>query len=157
MPASRETAACTAAEEVAPHIAEVGREALETIRRLNEGIFGEEHVIETFDRADLVMLVAELEGEPVGFKIGYRALPDAFYSAKGGVLSAYRRRGIARRLLHALMDCACRKGYRRFVYDTFPNLHPGMAVLGLVEGFRVTRADYSTEYEDYRLRLEKEL
>ncbi len=138
-------------------VREVGREALDTIRRLNAVIFETEHVIETFDRADLIMLLADHDGEPVGFKIGYRVRNDIYYSAKGGVLPAYRRQGIARQLLRTLMDCARAKGYRRFAYDTFPNKHAGMTILGLVEGFRVTRADYNDEHRDYRLRLEKEL
>jgi hypothetical protein len=46
------------------------------------------------------------------------------------------------------------RGYERFVYDTFPNKHPGMTVLGLDEGFTVIRAGYSPRYQDYRLRFE---
>lgn len=135
----------------------VGMEALDVIRRLNVIIFDEEHIIETFDRADLMMLLAECEGRPVGFKIGYRVLHDTYYSAKGGVHPDYRRRGIARALLYDLMDRAREKGYRRFVYDTFPNMHAGMTILGLIEGFKVINADYNDKYQDYRLRLEKEL
>lgn len=138
-------------------IREVGRETLDTIRRLNVAIFGAERVIETFDRTDLVMLLAERSNQPVGFKIGYCIRHDIYYSAKGGVLPAYRRQGIARQLLCSLMNYARAKGYRRFAYDTFPNKHAGMTILGLVEGFRVTRADYNDEHEDYHLRLEKEL
>jgi hypothetical protein len=55
------------------------------------------------------------------------------------------------------MRRAARRGYDRFAYDTFPNKHPGMTVLGLDEGFEVTRAGYSARYEDYRLRFEKAL
>ncbi|MEL7415032.1 MAG: hypothetical protein AAGJ92_03965, partial [Pseudomonadota bacterium] len=36
---------------------------------------------------------------PVGFKVGYGESEPTFYSAKGGVLEPYRRRGIAKRLL----------------------------------------------------------
>ena len=48
-------------------------------------------------------------------------------------------------------------GYRRFAYDTFPNKHPGMTVMGLREGFRVTAAGYNAAYRDYRIRFEKKL
>ncbi|SHK83829.1 GNAT family N-acetyltransferase [Rhodothermus profundi] len=138
-------------------IEEVGLEQLEVIRELNRAIFEEERIINTFDRDDLMILLARVDGVPVGFKIGYRENSRTFYSAKGGVLPAYRRQGIARQLLYVMMERARQKGYRRFAYDTFPNRHPGMAVLGLTEGFRVTRADYNTFYRDYRLRLEKDL
>lgn len=139
------------------HIEEVGREALGVIRRLNVAIFEEQRIINTFDREDLLMLLAEWEGQAIGFKIGYRESSAVFYSAKGGVLSAHRGEGVARALLYDMMDRVRAKGYERFAYDTFPNMHPGMTVLGLHEGFRVTRADYNTRYEDYRLRFEKAL
>ena len=135
----------------------VGMEALGLLRRLNVAVFEETHIINTFDHADLVMLVAYLGEEPAGYKIGYGKPRSVFYSAKGGVLPAFRRRGIARRLLQALMREARQRGYQRFSYDTFPNKHPGMAVMGLSEGFRLTRAGYNAHQGDYRLRLEKAL
>ena len=138
-------------------IVEVGRAQLDVIKRLNRVIFEEERIINTFEREDLLMLLASLGDEPVGFKIGYKESRGTFYSAKGGVLAAYRRRGISRRLLYAMADRIRRKGYRILAYDTFPNMHPGMTVMGLEEGFQVTRADYNPTYKDFRLRFEKNL
>lgn len=137
----------------------VGLAQMGVIRTLNRAVFGEDHIINSFDHDDLIMLlaVARAGGAPVGFKIGYRLSADVFYSAKGGVRPDWRRQGIARLLLHDLMRRAARRGYDRFAYDTFPNKHPGMTVLGLDEGFEVTRAGYSARYEDYRLRFEKAL
>ncbi len=138
-------------------IAEVDLEQLDLIRRLNVAIFDDEHIINTFDHDDLLMLVARTAGTAVGFKLGYRLDDTAFYSAKGGVRDAYRRNGIARALLYAMLAAVEARGYERFVYDTFPNKHPGMTVLGLDEGFRVIRAGYSPRYQDYRLRFERDL
>ncbi len=138
-------------------ITAVGRERLDLIRRLNVDIFDDEHIINTFERDDLLMLVAWLNESAVGFKIGYQFDTTGFYSAKGGVREDYRREGIARALLYALMDAARERGYERFIYDTFPNKHPGMTVMGLDEGFRVIKANYSSRYEDYRLRFERSL
>lgn len=139
------------------HVQRVGMDRLDLIRRLNTAIFDEERIINTFDREDLLMLVARIEGEAVGFKIGYRFRAETFYSAKGGVLPAYRRQGVARALLYAMIDQVREWGYTIFLYDTFPNQHPGMTVLGLSEGFRVVKAGYSPQYNDYRLRFQKEL
>ena len=130
---------------------------VDTVRRLNVEVFDERRIINTLDRPDLLMLLAVVEGEPVGFKVGYRENRFTFYSAKGGVLPEHRRRGIARRLLHAMMDYARTGGYVRFAFDTFPNKHAGMTVLGLAEGFRVVKADYNAMYRDFRLRFEKKL
>lgn len=139
------------------HIVQVGMGSLDVIKWLNLSIFEEERVINTFDREDLMMLMAYWSEEPVGFKIGYKESRHTYYSAKGGVLASYRRRGISRQLLYAMVDRVRAKGYTTFAYDTFPNRHPGMTVLGLAEDFRVTRADYNPTYKDFRLRFEKKL
>lgn len=135
----------------------VGMDQLGVIRRMNRIIFEEERIINTFDREDITMFIAYVEDQPVGFKLGYRESRTTFYSAKGGVLPGWRRQGISRKLLHVMMDHVRDNGYRRLAYDTFPNKHPGMTVLGLDEGFTVTRADYNSTYKDFRLRFEKKL
>ena len=138
-------------------VTEVTTRELPLIEELNREIFQEDHVIHSFDRDGLLMLLARVADKPVGFKVGYRTSRQTFYSAKGGVLPAYRGDGIARELLHAMIRCARSRGYARFVFDTFPNKHPGMTVLGLKEGFRVIMADFHSLFGDYRLRFEKEL
>jgi GNAT superfamily N-acetyltransferase len=127
------------------------------VQALNQAVFGESRVIFRLDRPDLVLLLAWLGRERVGYKVGYGEDAVTFYSAKGGVLPPYRRRGIALALLHRMMDEARGLGYRRFAFDTFPNKHAGMTVLGLAEGFAVTAAGYNAAYKDYRLRFEKAL
>jgi GNAT superfamily N-acetyltransferase len=141
----------------AVRITEVDRSMLEVIYDLNYTIFEERRVINTFDRDDLMMLLAYVDEKPVGFKIGYRESRFVFYSAKGGVMPEVRRMGVARRMLYYMMSRARQKGYVRFSYDTFPNRNPGMTVLGLKEGFRVVKADFNSVYKDYRLRFEKKL
>ncbi|PSQ97678.1 MAG: N-acetyltransferase [Bacteroidetes bacterium SW_9_63_38] len=143
-----------AVAEVPLEIREVSLDRLHLIERLNVAIFDEEHIINTFDRDGLLMLMAWSEDTAVGFKLGYETNDRTFYSAKGGVLGNYRRRGIARALLYTMLNIVEARGYERFVYDTFPNKHPGMTVLGLDEGFQVIRAGYSPRYQDYRLRFE---
>jgi GNAT superfamily N-acetyltransferase len=130
---------------------------LEAISDLNKAVFAEDRIINTFDRDDLLMYMAVAEESLAGFKIGYRESYDTFYSAKGAVHPAFRRRGIARHLLHAMVEDLKAKGFQWFAYDTFPNKHPGMTILGLQEGFRVTRADFNDVYRDYRLRFEKRI
>jgi hypothetical protein len=48
-------------------------------------------------------------------------------------------------------------GYSKLAYDTFPNRHPGMVILGLNTGFKVVHTDFNHVYHDYRIRLEKVL
>lgn len=138
-------------------IAEVDLDSVQVIKEMNLEIFKEERIINTFDREDLMMLLALVDDEPAGFKIGYRENRFVFYSAKGGVLERYRRQGLARKMLYYMMDEARARGYVRFAYDTFPNRHQGMTILGLNEDFRVVKADFNKTYKDWRLRLEKRL
>lgn len=145
------------AEPMRVDIQQVGMDRIETIRDLNVAIFEEERIINTFDRDGVMIFLALAGGTPVGFKLGYALGSEKFYSAKGGVLPEYRRRGIARELLHEMLEAVREAGYDRFVYDTFPNKHPGMTVLGLEEGFEVVKAGYSPQYQDYRLRFEMQL
>ena len=159
---------------VAPglRIERVGMARFAEVEALNARVFGDERVIQRVDRADLLLLLATLDGAAVGFKVGYGESPTTFYSAKGGVLDAARRHGLgpqvrvlradrrhglARAMLHRMMAEARALGYARFAYDTFPNKHPGMTVLGLAEGFAVTAAGYNAAYRDFRLRFETAL
>lgn len=138
-------------------IERVGMERYAEIQALNAAIFDEARVIYRLDRDDLLLLLATRGGEPVGFKVGYAENRTTFYSAKGGVLASARRNGVARALLARMTEEARAMGYVRFAYDTFPNKHPGMTVLGLASGFTVVAAGYNAAYRDYRLRFEKRL
>lgn len=138
-------------------ISELSVDNMAEIYQLNETIFGEERVINTFDRPDLLLLLATVDEKPVGFKVGYRENRFVYYSAKGGVLPDIRRSGVAVALMDSMMERAGTMGYTRFAFDTFPNLHPGMTVLGIREGFRLMKADYNTTYREYRLRFEKRI
>lgn len=132
-------------------------DAVDEIAPMNRLLFQEERLINSFARDDLRLWVARSGGTPVGFKIGYRESRTVFYSAKGGVLPGYRRLGIARALLDEMARAVAADGYKRLAFDTFPNRHPGMAVMALKGGFKLTRADYNPTYRDYRLRFELDL
>lgn len=138
-------------------IVRVGMDRFREVQALNARIFGDDRVIQRLDRLHLTLLLASTEAGLIGFKVGYGEGATTFYSAKGGVLDAYRRTGVARAMLYQMIEEARRLGYRRFAYDTFPNKHPGMTVLGLAEGFTVTAAGYNQAYRDFRLRFEKSL
>lgn len=138
-------------------IERLGMDRFGEIRALNRAVFGEDRVIYRLDRDDLLLLLATVAGVAVGYKVGYRESPTTFYSAKGGVLDEWRRRGVARALLDEMEADARDRGYRVLAFDTFPNKHPGMTVLGLAVGYRVTAAGYNAAYRDYRVRFERPL
>lgn len=135
-------------------IRQIGTQELPIIDQMNRQIFGEKRIINSFDRADLLMLLAEVGDTPVGFKLGYRQNRMVYYSAKGGVMPEWRMQGVAKALMDRMLDHAVEGRYRRFAFDTFPNKHPGMAVMALKRGFRITEADFNRTYEDFRIRFE---
>lgn len=138
-------------------IRKVGFESLPVIARMNRGLFNENRIINRFDRPDLIILMAFFDGEAVGFKIGYGLQNGDYYSAKGGVIESFRRAGVARSLLVDMMRRVQARGYRRFTFDTFPNLHVGMTLLAINEGFVLTSIDFSDSLEEYRFRFSKSL
>lgn len=138
-------------------IREIGLSDIGPIREMNRIIFKEERIINTFERDDLLILEARVDGDPVGFKIGYRESLYTFYSAKGGVMPGFRRRGLAIAMLSEMIRVVAARGYRRLAFDTFPNLHPGMTILALDQGFQLTKSDFNSAYREYRLRFEKRI
>ncbi|MFW6347327.1 MAG: GNAT family N-acetyltransferase [Cyclonatronaceae bacterium] len=138
-------------------ITQLPREQLHQLDALNYELFRERRIINRTNHELLIILVARLHDIPVGFKIGYGRKNNEFYSAKGGVLPRFRRRKLASRMLDLMMEQATQYGYRSFVYDTFPNKHSGMALLGFQRGFRLIDAKYNARYSDYQLTLQKRL
>ncbi|APW41822.1 GNAT family N-acetyltransferase [Rhodoferax saidenbachensis] len=65
-----------------------------------------------------IVLIAEIDGQPAGFKVGYALSCDHFYSWVGGVLPAYRKRGIAQFLLAAQEEWVWANGYQRITVKT---------------------------------------
>lgn len=138
-------------------IESAGTDGIGVVEELNMAVFGERRVIFRMDRTNLIFLVAYWNDTPVGYKVGYGEDRRTFYSAKGGVLDGFRRRGIALKMLYRMEEEARTMGYRRFAFDTFPNMHKGMTILGLSEGYNVKAAGYNAAYRDFRLRFEKAL
>lgn len=138
-------------------IRRLDRSELKVLYPLNSRIFNEERLINSLDHHLMISLVAELNGIPVGFKVGYKVNSRLFYSAKGGVDPGYRKMGIARALLYRMLLEAARDNFELFYYDTFPNLYPGMYHLGLREGFHIEFIQWNHRYKDYQVRLQKSI
>lgn len=104
-----------------------------------------------------LILIAEFEGKPAGFKVGYeRYGHDTFYSWMGGVLPAFRRKGIATLLADEQEKWAKNKGYKKVVLKTRNRLS-NMIHFGLNRGFVIVDLVKKGEPEDYRVVMEKSL
>ncbi len=128
---------------------------LEEVLKLNLLVFGEDRLINRMDHQPILFLTAHCERQLAGFKIGYSLNRDIFYSAKGATSPLFRRRGIATRLLFAMMSKAAAMGFKELQYDTFPVKYPGMVVLGFKNGFQIKRMIWNREYGDYQIRLSR--
>lgn len=85
-----------------------------------------------------LILIAETEEEPVGFKVGYDRLEtgDIFYSWVGGVIPAFRKEGVASLLLRK-MEIWCKlKGYRQLQFKTL-NKYRSMLHFAINQGFNI--------------------
>lgn len=132
-------------------------EGIEYVRGINLELFNEERIINHYQHPDLLVYTATLNEMIIGFKVGYGKARGLYYSAKGGVLPIYRRKGIATQLMDCMMLEALKRGYHTFGFDTFPNQHKGMLILGLKEGFKITNGGWNKMHRDYHLHLELNL
>lgn|GEM_PF-424349 len=135
------------------HISNLSLTELDQLRDLNVLLFREERLITRYDVPDLIALLLRIDGIRAGFKIGYGKADGIFYSAKGGIMPAFRRKGYARTLLITMMRQAMELGYHTFRYDTFPKHFREMLIFGLQEGFEVTSTAYYPRMNDYRIEL----
>ena len=85
-----------------------------------------------------VILIAEVDGELAGFKVGYDRFLDGrvFYSWMGAVLPEFREKGIAKLLLQK-MEVWCKlKGYQALKFKTM-NQHRNMLRFAVNNAFDV--------------------
>ena len=102
-------------------------------------------------------LVAEKEGELLGFKVGYQSdKPDTFYSWMGGVRPEFRGKGIATSLAEEQERWAKEQGFTSVFFKT-RNRFPGMIQFGVKRGFKIVDLHPKGGVEDYRIVMWKEL
>lgn len=104
-----------------------------------------------------LILIAEVDGDPVGFKVGYqRDSPQAFYSWMGGVVASHRRKGVATKLADAQELWARNHGYFKVYFKTRNKLTK-MIHFGLNRGFMIVDLIKKGRIEEYRVVMEKVL
>lgn len=107
------------------------------------------------DKPSLV-LVADLDGELCGVKIGYQLDDDCFYSWLGGVTKSGRRRGIAQALLHAQERWVAKHGYTSLRVKS-RNCFAGMLCLLLNNHYQVEHLEKKDTLDQYRLHFVKKI
>jgi GNAT superfamily N-acetyltransferase len=102
-----------------------------------------------------LILIALMDGELAGFKLGYERLGH-FYSWLGGVLPAFRRQGIACALAEEQERWAREQGYEAVIFKT-RNQHKAMLVFALKNGFDITGFEARDSAAEHRIWLRKNL
>ncbi len=89
------------------------------------------------EKRDLSVLLAHLDQELVGFKIGYTRFRGIFFSWLGAVAPERRRSGVARRLLQHQHRLCVERGYDEIQTESAGTNRP-MLILNLQEGFEAS-------------------
>lgn len=103
-----------------------------------------------------LILVAELDEQLVGVKIGYRLSETCFYSWLGGVAPEGRCGGVAQALLETQEAWAVEHGFQELRVKS-RNRFPAMLRLLLRNGYLIEHMEKKDGLEDYRLHFVKTL
>ncbi|EAZ80700.1 GNAT family N-acetyltransferase [Algoriphagus machipongonensis] len=102
-------------------------------------------------------LVAEVNGELAGFKVGYESdNPEIFYSWMGGVIPKYRKTGVAKGLADYQEKWAQENGFHEVFFKT-RNRFTAMVMFGLKRGFHIEEVIQKGDVRDYRILMHKRL
>jgi GNAT superfamily N-acetyltransferase len=106
-------------------------------------------------KENVLSIIASVDKNPVGFKIGYRYNATTFYSWVGGVLSSYRNKGIAKKLAEKQEKWAKTNNYSRLSTKSMNKYKP-MIILNLKNGFDIVQV-YTNSKNQTKIAFEKSI
>ncbi|EOV1174635.1 N-acetyltransferase family protein [Vibrio fluvialis] len=131
-------------------------EAAQVVHEIGE--FIRKETVETLaqrlaGKRDLI-LIAEEDGQLLGFKIGYELDSETFYSWFGGVSSLARNRGVAQQLLDAQEQWVAEQGYGKLTVKS-RNQFPAMLRLLLRNGYLIENFEKIESLAESRIHFVK--
>jgi GNAT superfamily N-acetyltransferase len=100
-------------------------------------------------------LIAKINNQPVGFKIGYDRFNDgSLYSWMGGVLPEFRRKEIAFSLADFQENWALENGFQANILK-IRKKHKGMVSFSLNRGYIIAEEIQMEPHEESRIWMEK--
>ncbi|MCI5083840.1 MAG: GNAT family N-acetyltransferase [Saprospiraceae bacterium] len=102
-----------------------------------------------------LVLIAEVEGQLAGFKVGYER-DGYFYSWMGGVVPGFRQIGIAQALADEQEAWARQHNYPHITFKT-RNQHRGMLLFAIKNGFKIIGFKEREHVDVHRILLRKTL
>ena len=105
-----------------------------------------------------LILIAYIGPKIVGFKVGYDKFEDGknFYTWMGGVIPAFRKKGIAYALAKEQELWVKENGFQNIVLKT-RNKHQGMLIFALKNNFKIIEIESRENIEEHRILLKKAL
>lgn len=139
----------------------VGPSEIALVAELYNEVFAPKRDVASFERrfksrCNVLNLIAELDGRPVGFSSGFELKPNTWFNWLFGVLPQFRRLGIAAQLIEAEHAWAADKGYE-FVRMECHNQHRPLLHLAIKLGFDVVGIRWDNERHSNLVIFEKEL
>ncbi|MFH6909744.1 GNAT family N-acetyltransferase [Vibrio fluvialis] len=131
-------------------------EAAQVVQEIGE--FIRKETVETLaqrlaGKRDLI-LIAEENGQLLGFKIGYELDSETFYSWFGGVSSLARNRGVAQQLLDAQEQWVAGQGYGKLTVKS-RNQFPAMLRLLLRNSYLIENFEKTEPLAESRIHFVK--
>ena len=119
----------------------VGIDELPTIVEMYGQIYRPARDVEFFRRRflgryNVLMLIAHLDRQPVGFYVGFELKPSIFYSWLCGVLPDFRRAGVASQLMEASHEWAKSHEYRTMRFECY-NHHRAMLHVAIAKEYDI--------------------
>jgi len=107
------------------------------------------------NKKDLIIVLCYDQNTLAGFKLGYRYDENTFYSWVGGVLSCFRKQGIAQKLMEHQHMYAKEKGYQKVRTKSMNRFKP-MMILNLKNGFEIVKV-YTNDSGQTKIIFEKNI
>lgn len=139
----------------------VGPQEYALVSELYSQIYRPGKPVEFFRRRYLgrynpLMLVASIEGRPVGFYCGFELKPSCFFSWLYGVLPDFRRQGIASQLMDAAEAWIALHEYASIRFEC-QNGHRAMLHLAIERGYDVVGIRWDQDRGENLVIFEKTL
>lgn len=100
-----------------------------------------------------LILIARMDDELAGFKVGYRE-QDYFYSWLGGVIPGFRNQNVARSLAEAQEEWVARQGISKIRFKT-QNKFRAMLIFAIKNGFHIVGTVKFDGDEGFKIILDK--
>lgn len=133
----------------------------DTIAHLYNQMFRPARTAESFarrflSRRNVLVLVARIKNEAVGFYVGLELKPSVHFAWLCGVMPDARRQGVATQLMHEAMAWARSQEYSIIRFECLNRARPFLH-FGIAEGFDIVGMRWDADMSDNLVIFEKSL